>query len=358
MNNQLRITVSGSVFAVAILHAIALVGGFYTVNKLGPNQTPSVVQPSFIDAQPQHQTSYQYLPQPEIAASPVNRSALDEVKQQAPPSRTEELKSGRYVRNNNTGELVWCPSCSPQPTYVQPYVQPAPAPPAPFVNTPPQSILQPGTAIGGNTLPAPKKYELALFVGSDARSQQLLQWFNTDPTLMRVKAVSNFQVYTKDSPLYKTRYASTMPADQFPAYVFQWADGAHIHAGGGNFLAPNPQKLFSDLQEGMKNSKSIREQPQMSGLIREAGYSWDRAIAPNMQLPSLQYLNQFTQLGLQDCDGPECRFPRKPDGGGPLDDLWNKQPQAMAWIGPGEIVTIALVVVACGLVIAIVKKHS
>jgi hypothetical protein len=370
MNSDVRIKLSWGAITLAVLHAIAMVGGFYAIHEVPQTAHPQT-QASLIDQLPSaYPSGYQYqtLPQPQVTAPPVNRSALDEIKQQAPVSQVEQLKGGRWIRNNNTGEMVWCNSCGETyvtpPRYTQPvYVQPQPQPvyvPAP---QPQPAPILPGTTrtlpASNSVLPAPKIYELALFVGTDARSQQLLNWFNTDPSLAKVKAASNYQVYTRDNPLYKTRFASVVPPEQFPAVVLQHADGGHIHAAGGNFIPTSAQQLFSDFQQGVTHSKQVREHDrQMTGMIRQAGYSWDRGIAPNMQLPSLQQLQQYGGEP-ESCDpnDPNCgrRWPGGGGGGG-LDGLWNKPNQALFWFGPNEMVIGILALAAVGLIVLIITK--
>lgn len=383
--HDMRIKLSAGLIVLALIHALAMVGGFYAIHEapglVKHNQaTTPLPIPSSIDYGP---ASYGVLPQPAVTAPPVNRSALDEIKQQSPAapvagraglqgpaSPLEQLKEGRWVTRN--GQRVWCNDCGtsyvvPQPTYVQPtYVVPkSPAPTlAPNLPSSTPLILPPSSSILTNpqTLPAPKQYELALFVGTDARSQTLINWFNTDPDLQRVKAISNYQVYTKDDPLYRARYTSVVRPEHFPAIVFQHADGAHIHAAGGNFLPSTATQLFADLKQGVNYSKQVREvDRQMTGMIRTAGYSWDSRITPQMSLnyPSSGplYTPLIGQTGYpldaeMDCTDGYCK-PRRP-----LDGLFDKGPTtALAWFSSGEMVAAIMAIAACLLIVVIVVKR-
>ena len=126
---------------------------------------------------------------------PVNSSARDEVKRQQP--------------------APYCAPCvngNPQPS-LQP-VRPA---------TP----VAPGTMVAKPTTP---RYSIELFVLSDDRdSQDLLNWFNNDSTLQKWRKGTNFNVYTRDSPTYKTRFANKIPVTSFPVVLVTDPTGGDVY---------------------------------------------------------------------------------------------------------------------------------
>jgi hypothetical protein len=357
--NEVRIKFSRGLAILAVLHAGAMVIGFMAIHNapdLATYSTHNVANsaPLPLPVSPDSQL----LPQPQFSSPPVNRSALDEIKQQAPCRDCDRVQWNHIVPARRTVTPYYTPVVNqppvvyqPQPTYT-----PTPAPlPAPTIPLSPTPIIVPasGQSILANNpqLPTPKKYELALFVGTDARSQILLNWFNTDPSLQAVKAVSNFQTYTRDSAMYKTRYASIMPPEMFPAIIFQHADGAHIHATGANFLPSTSTQLFSDLKQGVTYSRQVRETDrQMTGMIRTAGYSFDRAINPGLQLQT-----SIPDTNSEDCPDGNCR------PGSRLADLFDKArdtQQAIAWFGSGELVVVILAIAVVGLVFMIARKFA
>ncbi len=49
----------------------------------------------------------------------------------------------------------------------------------------------------------------------------LQDWFSQDKQLISLKESCEFQVYTAGNPIYKTRYADIVPAEQFPVVLFK-----------------------------------------------------------------------------------------------------------------------------------------
>ncbi len=360
MSDQIRIKITHGLVALALVTAVvgALAHVALTTAKesvttpSARKQTPQITLPRVSD-------NYDYLPQPTITAPPINRGALDEIKQQVSgASRTDEMKTGKWIYNRNTGEYVWCNDCgvpsllpnqlpsSPRPQ-PQPTPQPTPAPPLPAS---PQPMVP---SVSPTQLPAPKAYELAIFVDGTPRSQELLRWFDTDQSLRNVKAAANYQTYTKDSPLYRTRYASIVPPDSFPAVILQHADGGHIHAAGGNMLPATASQLMDDFRKGHDYSKQVRESDrQMTGLIGQYRYSWDRMITPSMQLsPSILAQAASDQ---EECVDGNCD--RRP-GGNIFDRVDRAHNQAIAWVSGGEIVVVIMALAVVALIGVIVWKR-
>ena len=111
--------------------------------------------------------------------------------------------------------------------------------------------------------PSPKKYQIALFIGSDAKSKQLLDWFNHDSlSSTSCERTCDFQVYTASNALYKTRFATIVPVEQFPVVLFQDNTGGHVHAAGRSMLPATPAELFADLRPGLPTLSTDSASPE------------------------------------------------------------------------------------------------
>ncbi len=199
--------------------------------------------------------------------------------------------------------------------------------------------------------PPKKRYQIALFVGGDSKSRQLLDWFDRDPQLAKLRAACEFQVYTSGNSLYRSRYAEIVPADQFPVVLFQDASGGHVHAAGRAMIPSSPAELYDDLKQGYELYQQTR-QAQKTGALKTRGYSWDDAISPTLHLP------------IEDCPDGYC--PVEPaDTWQPGDrvrdllfDRPNRDRNALLWANSGELATLALAGVAAVLLGVIVIKRG
>lgn len=269
-----------------------------------------------------------------------------------PDCGVEDLKEQSFRRPT----VVVCPNCpqpvptyrpvpTPVPTYrpVQPVPTPVPVVPQRQPNVVPS---QPATSTNKAL------YQLALFLDSSAKSNTIRDWFTKDPELVSLRGKCDFQVYTPENALYKTRYASIVPVSQFPAVLFLKPDGGHLHAAGGQMIPSTAAELYADLKEGFNLAKSVEMAeavPQESGAIREKGYSWDDQVAPTMQLNE------------QDCPGGICP-PREVPSWRPGDkvrDLFGPEPsglEAILWASPIEIAVFAVLGVIVLMVVALLIK--
>ncbi|MGV3483363.1 MAG: hypothetical protein ACO1RT_02965 [Planctomycetaceae bacterium] len=267
-------------------------------------------------------------------------------------SMLEKLDQPAQVNLQAQGELkqqsrAICPPCPPNSTVIYPtivnprIVQPSYVSP-PIVVPSPSPVIVPPVRVSP-TAPAPqpakKNYQIALFLGSDAKSSQLLQWFDRDPQLAKLRSSCEFQVYTANNTLYRTRYASLVPTDQFPVVLFQDSSGGHIHAAGRTMIPTTATELYSDLRQGYGLYKQA-QQAQKTGALKTRGYSWDEAISPAMY------------LSLDDCPDGYC--PVEPSDtwrpGDRVRDLLFDEARdtrdALIWASAGELATIAMIVVA------------
>jgi hypothetical protein len=314
MNEKVRIQFSVGLLAVAIVHAVILAFVFTTTTTYmvkpaapaptwnPPRHTPSAPSASKIEKLTEPQS--------------VNLQAQGEVKQQG---------------------TVVCP-----PGYRPRVVQPTIVQPSRVVPTVTRPVIIPQNPIplaAPQPKPPQKKYQIALFVGSDAKSQQLLDWFNRDRQLRKLRDVCEFQVYTESNALYRTRFAQIVPADQFPVVLFQDSTGGHVHAAGRTMIPTTPDELYADLKHGYELYQQTR-QAQKTGAIKSRGYSWDAAISPTMYLTP------------EDCPDGYC--PVEPSDewrpGDRVRDLLFDEVRdnrnAFLWASAGELATLALIVVA------------
>ncbi|WP_345319729.1 hypothetical protein [Novipirellula rosea] len=324
MKDEIQIRLSVGLIAVAVIHAVLLAAVFTALHSPTPPPQESSwkLPPARPVAPPTGQI--EKLPEPPR----VNLGAQSELKQQSGQPCRPCLPTSQPSRVMPTAPTV-------RPYHVTPTSSPATLTvPAPIVVPP---------ASGSKPVPARKQYQIALFVGSDAKSQRLLDWFNRDKQLTRLKSVCEFQVYTSGNALYRTRFEEIVPVNQFPVVLFQDANGGHVHAAGHTMLPSTAAELYDDLRHGYELYQQTR-QAQRTGALKTRGYSWDDAISPTLQLSS------------QDCPDGYC--PVEPnDNWRPFDrdrdvdrdrlfdsDLGGRN--ALIWAGAGELATLALIVVA------------
>lgn len=110
------------------------------------------------------------------------------------------------------------------------------------------------------SVPTNQRCSVALFVSTDSQSQALLDWFNKDKYVVEFKTKCNFHAYTRDNPLYKSRYASIIPADQFPAVVFTAPDGGHIYVAARSQLPGSASQLMEAMQSAFHVANKARAQ--------------------------------------------------------------------------------------------------
>jgi hypothetical protein len=245
-------------------------------------------------------------------APPINSSALNELKQQSGvciPCRQPRILPNRAV----------------QPYYVVPSQPTKPAPVQP---------AQPATKPAAKPVPTPTtstKCQIALFIDGSAKSTALVNWFQTDPSLVGLRRNCTFETYMLDNDLYRTRYAQIVPPEQFPAIIFQYSDGGHIHAAGKNMIPNSASDLYADLKLGYEKAQSVRKAQLYTGVVKSTGYSWDQEIRPNMQLPQ------------EDCPDGQCPPQWRP--GDRVRDLFDKAQETrglVMWAGSVELITYGL----------------
>ncbi len=460
MEPEVKIKVSLGLVALVLLGAFAENAFDRLLNKAIPTKQASTLPlpraTSIVDNG--------LLPQPVITATPsVNQSALNEVKQQsgrkvynsntgefirvpelakapteAPKITADdrldlerlkadslsELKTGRWVRSQQTGEVYWCKNCDPiayptvaAPSVAQPMAESQLSRVAReanaslrstadgklycYLNDPglvwsstgqrgthafPQnqsaaliaevtagsrpfqaasSILEPSAVTQSQPMSAasPKAFELALFLDDSQRSQTIRQWFNTDADLKYIRSQCNFQIYTPDNPIYRTRFANVVSTANFPALLLTFADGGHIHAAAENMIPSTSQMLASDLYyyatlaaDGRRAEAQAIGAINQSGAMKTHGYSWDKAITPSMQL--MMAPDQISDRDCVDTDGDGvCDEPGQGEGFIARARA-RAQKSAVAWFGPSDYAAIALGAVVFLLAFAFARKQG
>lgn len=383
MKDEIRIRLSVGLIVVAVLHAVMLGAVFTALHRNPESEQDTSWQVPPARPVPQVSRSIEKLPEP----TQVNLEAQGELKQQygsnCPPCRRVTRPTFTPYRVVPTIPIVQPtpqPMATPAPARVTYSTEPKPTEPAPSANKPTTPAPAPTKpAVGAPVAPAepskpaatpaptapapiiikptfnkdepivapdpgPKRYQIALFVGKDAKSEQLIEWFSKDPSLSKLKDECEFQVYTEDNKLYRTRFESIVPASQFPVVLFQDSTGGHIHAAGHAMLPSTPEELFDDLQHGYELHEQTR-QAQRTGALKARGYSWDSAISPTLQLAP------------EDCPDGYCPVePNEPtwrpfdrDRDRNRDRLFDRNPggrNALIWANAGELATLALIVVS------------
>jgi len=241
-----------------------------------------------------------------------------------------------------------------------PVPQNTPVPMLPAVN--PVAPIVPARSPSVRPATEKGRYQLALFLGNDAKSQSVKTWFDTDANLLKLRQSCAFEIYTENNPLYRAQLSRIVQPQDFPAVLFLDSDGGHIYAAGGPMLPSDQVALLSDLRKGYEFAKSVQAAPSLvsateSGALRESsGYSWDAYISPDMKL-------QQQDLG-GDCDDGSCdptnSEPWRP--GDRVRDILNRNgestAQAILWANSSEIVNAVLAVAIVIMAVVLIKKFS
>jgi len=239
---RVKVVVSFGLVALVIFAALCVV--------VGERIAPRIEQSLGIEQPRQQYTpggvSYDELRNAPLNTVPINENASREIKRQEPYCLPcDQVRSGNLL---------------PFVSYAPPVITQA-------ASQPPRPLPQPTTQQPNLTAtPVSPKYSLAVFVGTDAASNQLLDWVNRDLQLSELRKGVNFQAYTKDNPLYKERWSAVIPADQFPAIVFADPRGGHVYVAGASSLPTSARSLYSALKEATEIQQRVaRSDPEILG---------------------------------------------------------------------------------------------
>jgi hypothetical protein len=376
MKDEIRIRLSLGLIAIAIVHA-ALLGIVFTALHQSPSKQNCELEHCSADHNcPCNQPPQRPVGQIETLPEPprVNYEAQREIKQQQIrcwPRRTiaqPALQNGytvTYTTVSNPKAVVSPVTVPTQPTLAapsvaQPVIKPAVVQPA--VGKSPETALsalecestESKTPIAAPASPPPKKsFQIALFVRDDSQSQRLQAWFDEHPMLQDLRESSEYQIYTAENAIYRTRYVNIVPVEQFPVVLFQDATGGHIHAAGRTMIPSTPDELYSDLKQGYELYQQAKR-AEKTGAVKSEGYSWDDAISPTLYLAAEDCPDGYCPVTPTDSWRP---VDRTRDG---LFDRNNNRNSrsALFWLSAGEMATIALIGIAAILIVFIVFKRG
>ncbi len=171
-------------------------------------------------------------------AAPVGGISYDSLKNSQLNQMPVNEQAGREIKKADEDCVVCMQQIeqSPRPS-------PSPGPTAPSVVS----------------VPTGQRCSVILFASTDRHSNAVLDWFNKDPGLQSLRKDCNFHVYTKDNPLYRERYASMVPVEQFPAVVFCDPEGGHIYVAGRGFLPATADLLLKEMKRAYEVQQRARD---------------------------------------------------------------------------------------------------
>jgi hypothetical protein len=287
----------------------------------------------------------------------VNLGAQSELKQAGGCVGGNCSTVARPTYINGERVVHWGPSRVIKPAPQKPAVQPRPQiVPA---SKPSYPATIPATSATAATKPTKKSYQLSLFLDSSPQSQQIANWFNTDPQLLKLRGICEFQTYTPQNTLYQARLADVVPVDQFPVILFQDSTGGHIHAAGRTMIPGTAEELWDDILTGQRLWKQAKTgNIQSTGAIKGRGYQWDSNITPGMILTSEDCPDGYCPTPQPDTSWrPLDRIRPDRDGGGLFDGAPARN--AFIWANSQEIITIALLILGAFLLFHIlIRKGS
>jgi hypothetical protein len=171
--------------------------------------------------------------------------------------------------------------------------------------------------------------------------------------LQDLRESSEYQIYTAENAIYRTRYVNIVPVEQFPVVLFQDATGGHIHAAGRTMIPSTPDELYSDLKQGYELYQQAKR-AEKTGAVKSEGYSWDDAISPTLYLAAEDCPDGYCPVTPTDSWRP---VDRTRDG---LFDRNNNRNSrsALFCLSAGEMATIGLIGISAILIVFIVFKRG
>ena len=122
---------------------------------------------------------------------------------------------------------------------------------------PAQSIKQQAPSVVA-VKPTQARYSLTVFVSTDRQSQEILNWLNTDPALVKFKKSVDYQAYGQGNALYQARYANTMPAGNFPALIFADPTGGHVYVATTGNMPTTASGLMASIRDSYTKHKAAK----------------------------------------------------------------------------------------------------
>lgn len=388
--NNVKVYASAGLLLIAVAHA-AVLGLILSSNQA---ETARQNRPILPPAETQfiQPADYPQMSGPSNRINPTD--ALHENKQGGGVTRIYNPNTGEHVRvpnqfvspkttpqgipqsileNKTQGVRSQAGPCFPcqqpqivqQPYYVAPYTYTQPYTPTPSPAPTPLAMPRPSN----------KPHKLALFVNGSQKSNAVLQWFSRNPELAALKNFCEFQLYSPNDTLYRTRYAQIVPVDAMPAVIWMYqppgdVDGkqaAQVAAVGGADIS-NDAQLVADLRKGyaffqdVKNSTASQPSmyPYQLQPARSESQFWGQFAAPTLLLNQASMDDGYGNN--PPCVGPNCPTPNQPpllqpdDGGRDWRPFDGRRPDATGPVldlarMPQETL-IAMVLVIAGALIA------
>ncbi len=163
---------------------------------------------------------------------PVNNTARDEIKRQR--------------------QQPYCPPCDANPPKQPLQIQPSPN----------------ANAADYIAKPTTPRYSIELFVlHNDSLSATVLDWFNTNATLQKWSKSTNRNTYTRDSAIYKTRFANSIPVGSFPVVLVTAPDGGHVYVADRTTMPTGASALVTAISDATKNQKEAKQKARESPAI-------------------------------------------------------------------------------------------
>ena len=325
---SVSILLTAGLLAVVLIHAIAL----STAQRAIPRIENAIFGESLTDNYPRGGINFdaQRMSDRPINALPINQSARDEIKRQTSGTPFSGVMNGGVTYING----VPCDTC-PQPRQPQPQPQPTPN----------------ATTAKPVSKPVAPKYSLSLFViAGDRTSQQLVDWFANDARLKKLASGCNYQIYTRDNPLYKARFASTIPPDSFPAVLFQDLNGGRVHVANGTSVSTSASQLGDDLEAAYRLQKQIvTTLPNGPSPIQSTGPSNSGSNCPDGNCPEPERAPFWRRPGGNDNDGGGL-FPNLQPSTDPMQGILRMI------FRPGETIFQIIVVLAVVTIVYFVKR--
>lgn len=108
-----------------------------------------------------------------------------------------------------------------------------------------------------------KQYYTTVFLASnwqgDAKSRELVAWFDTNPQLASLRSQTHFNVITQADPLWKTNYATSVAT--VPCLALTDAKGDVVYKASQNGLPTEPKALASAVAKAVERRCPNRRCP-------------------------------------------------------------------------------------------------
>lgn len=195
------------------------------------------------------------------------------------------------------------------------------------------AVLAAGAAAAQDRPQVDRRPHLSIFTHAQYRQigteAAIVAAFANDDALRGLVQNSHFHHYTEQDPLYRARFARSVPLDQFPAILLQKADGGYVYKATG----PRVPTTAAGIREEIAYYASLDPQSRPDTPRNQSGIDG----VPDIDGPP------------SDCDGGTCPAP-----GGLLPGLATPDSAELLRVaqqtGPIRNITAAIILVAAVLI--------